>query len=80
MHEVQRIAVQLVADAHIRGQLKKECVQSTLFIIKDTRFNHLFCPSWLAYLTVNELGDVVLQSASPSECVKIRRGCKFFLF
>ena len=26
MHEVQRIAVQLIADAHIRGDLRKEYV------------------------------------------------------
>lgn len=43
MHEVQRIAVQLVADAHIRGELKKEYVLTILLsVIKDTHFNCLF--------------------------------------
>ena len=80
MHEVQRIAVQFIADAYIRGDLQKGCVKSLLLIccvLNELNLFKISLCSWHAYLTIDELEDVILQSANPLETVKIRRGCHF---
>lgn len=78
MREVHRIAIQLISDARARGELKEKCVNRVF--LGNIASNCSFRPSWLAYFTVDEVGDVVLQSVNPSETVKVRRGCRFFLY
>ncbi|KAH8111537.1 P-loop containing nucleoside triphosphate hydrolase protein [Phellopilus nigrolimitatus] len=58
-NEVQRIAVQLVADAQIQGRITR---------------------NWHAYLTTNDLGDIILKSSDFREGAQFRRGCRFVLF
>ncbi|KAH8105062.1 P-loop containing nucleoside triphosphate hydrolase protein [Phellopilus nigrolimitatus] len=58
-NEVQRIAVQLIADAQIQGRITR---------------------NWHAYLTTNDLGDIILKSSDFREGAQFRRGCRFVLF
>jgi len=59
VHEVQRIAIQLVAEAQIGGVLKK---------------------SYLAYLSLNELGDIQLKGESRVGRVRERKWCRYYTF
>lgn len=77
MREVHRIAIQLISDAQVRGELKEKCVNRVFPGLIAS--NCSIRSSWLAYLTVDEIGDLVLHSANPSETVKIRRGCRILL-
>lgn len=78
MHEVQRIAIQLIADAQIRGELHKgyhdvlSSVCSILLIV-------LSLYSWLAHLTTNEHGDCLLESMNSTGKGTIRSYCNFKL-
>jgi hypothetical protein len=70
VHEVQRIAVQLVADAHIQGRLKAKwvffpitspCAKSKKHWTDESIDPAL--PSWLAHLQLNAVGDIELVAA-----------------
>lgn len=64
VNEVHRIAVQLLAEAHIRGEIKNKYVYGTVRCIQL-----LIVPtvvhSWLVHLCSNTLGDIDIETADP---------------
>ena len=64
INEVHTLAVQILAESQIRGDIGKKCAPCLIYLFNIPHIYHT--DSWLAHLYINDAGDVDLAKEDPN--------------
>jgi len=64
MNEVKSLAIQILAEAQVRGDIGKKCVAYFIYLTDIAHVYH--ANSWLAHLFINDAGDIDIAKEDPN--------------
>ena len=64
MNLVKTLAVQILAEAQVRGDIGKKCV--AYFVYRFNIPDIYFANSWLVHLFINDAGDIDMEKEDPN--------------
>ncbi|KIM86382.1 hypothetical protein PILCRDRAFT_323790 [Piloderma croceum F 1598] len=76
MNEAQTLAIQILAESQIRGDIGKKYTWYFIRLLDDSHANHT--NSWLVHLFINDTGDIDMAKADPNGHI-LQRGCRYVL-